>query len=53
MRKIKCLCGRDITTFRGFRSEVGGKYTCKKCKRDITYRKLEQLCERIRKDYAG
>ena len=50
--KVKCICGRDITTMRGCRREFGYRFSCRKCKRDVSSAKLEQLSERIRIEYA-
>lgn len=47
MKKVKCKCGVDITTMKNV-NKVGMKYTCKKCGKNITKKKLNQLIDSIK-----
>ena len=43
----KCNCGNDITTMLGCRKS-GPRYYCRKCEKDVSFKKYDQLIERIK-----
>jgi transposase-like protein len=48
MTKVKCKCGNEITTMKGCRKR-GARWYCRKCKADVTRKKLQQLIRAIKK----
>lgn len=44
---VKCKCGNEITTMKGC-TKRGPRWYCKKCKEDVTRKKLTQLIQVVK-----
>lgn len=49
--KLTCLCGNDITTMEGC-IKVATRYKCRKCRGNITKKKMLQLMKLIAKSWS-